>query len=435
MSIMYSVQPGGPLSGQIRVPGDKSISHRALMLGAIAEGVTHISGFLASQDTHATLNALRKMGASIEELSATQLMIRGVGMHGLTSPQQIIDCGNSGTSMRLLAGLLAGQGITAELTGDSSLSRRPMQRVAQPLTQMGALIETEPNGLPPLKIQACTHLHGITYTLPVASAQIKSALLLAGLYATGSITIVEPVPTRDHTERMLATFNYPIQTEDNKITLIGKNKLSATTMTIPADISSAVFFIVAASITPGSDLILLDVGVNPTRTGAIHILQTMGADISLQNKRMLGKEPVADIHVRYAPLHGIKIPSEWVSLVIDEFPALFIAAANAKGETILTDAEELRVKESDRIKVMAEGLARLGITAKPTPDGMHIQGGSYQGGTVHSHGDHRIAMAFTIAGIKAQGAIHIYDCDNIATSFPTFLELAQNCGIPVNDSQ
>lgn len=431
MTINYLIQPGDALRGQLRVPGDKSISHRALMLGAIAQGVTHIQGFLAGQDTVATLKVLQAMGVEIERSMATEVMVHGVGLRGLQAPQATLDCGNSGTSMRLLTGLLAAQNFSTTLVGDSSLNRRPMQRVVTPLTQMGAHITTAEHGYPPVKIFPVSQLHSIEYAMPVASAQVKSAILLAALFATGKTRVIEPATTRDHTERMLQAFAYPIDVTGNCISISGNGVLMATEITVPADISSAAFFLVAASITPNSDITLLDVGVNPTRTGVIDILRLMGADILLHNKRMFGGEPVADIQVRSAKLHGINIPENLVPLAIDEFPVLFIAAANAEGETVLTGAAELRVKESDRIQVMADGLKILGIHAEPTSDGMRIRGGKYGGGTIMTHGDHRIAMAFTIAGINAQAPIKITDCDNVATSFPDFLALAQSVGINI----
>lgn len=438
MSLCYLVEPSAAQRGNVRVPGDKSISHRALLMSAIAEGTTIISGFLAGHDTLATLRVLQAMGVIISEPqinTVADVMVQGVGLTGLQAPNHALDCGNSGTSMRLLAGLLAGQGFEVELIGDPSLSRRPMQRVVTPLMQMGAHLETAANGYPPLKIFPSNALQGIEYRTPVASAQIKSALLLAGLYARGTTTVIEPTATRDHTERMLAAFGIPLIIADNRVSVQGvkesKAKLMATSIAVPADISSAAFFMVAASITPGSDIVLSEVGINPTRTGVIDILQAMGADITFNNLRMLGGEPVADIHVRYAPLHGITIPEAWVPRAIDEFPVLFIAAANAQGETVLTGAHELRVKESDRIQAMAEGLTTLGVSAIPSAEGICIRGSAYGGGEIKSYSDHRIAMAFTVAGITARAPITIHDCDNVATSFPNFVELAQQCGMKI----
>ncbi|CAK0774126.1 3-phosphoshikimate 1-carboxyvinyltransferase [Gammaproteobacteria bacterium] len=333
--------------------------------------------------------------------------------------------------MRLMAGLLAGQTFDSVLVGDTSLSCRPMRRVIEPLTLMGAMIEASPAGTAPLRIHGERCLYGIDYPLSVASAQVKSALLLAGLYAAGRTTITEPAPSRDHTELMLAGFGYTVERQGAQVALTGGGLLRATEIEIPADLSSAAFFLVGAAITPGSDLILEHVGVNPTRTGILSILSAMGANLEVMNERMVGGEPVADLRVRYAPLHGIAIPPEWVPLAIDEFPALFVAAACAEGETLLTDAEELRVKESDRIQTMADGLHTLGIDATPTPDGIVIRGGQFESGEINSHGDHRIAMAFAMAALRAQGTLHILDCANVDTSFPNFAELARSVGLNI----
>jgi 3-phosphoshikimate 1-carboxyvinyltransferase len=426
----FFLTPGGALRGEVRVPGDKSISHRSVMLGALAEGETVISGFLQGEDTLATLAAFRAMGVVADGPDNGNLRIQGVGLHGLRPPAQPLDLGNSGTSMRLMCGLLAGQAFSTTLIGDASLTRRPMRRVTDPLAKMGAKIDASPQGTPPLHIHGGQPLQGIEYAMPVASAQVKSSLLLAGLYANGETCVTEPAPTRDHTERMLNGFGYPVSSKGNKICLRGKaGRLTGIHIDVPADISSAAFFMVGAAIAPGSDLVLHHVGINTTRTGIIHILSRMGAQIALLNPRQIGGELVADIHVRYAPLKGIEIPPETVPLAIDEFPALFIAAACAEGETVLTGAEELRVKESDRIQVMADGLATLGIDAQPTPDGIVIQGGKLGGGQIDSHGDHRIAMSFAMAALRAQGEIEILDCANVATSFPGFVELAQGAGL------
>ncbi len=435
MSLIYRVAPGGALTGRIRVPGDKSISHRSIMLGAIAQGTTHVTGFLEGEDTLATMNVFHALGVSIDGPLHGKVAIHGVGMHGLQAPRDILDCGNSGTSMRLLCGLLVGQSFDCELTGDDSLRRRPMRRVADPLTQMGAVIATAAEGRPPLKIHGVSDkLHGIDYRMLIASAQVKSALLLAGLYADGCTCVTEPAPTRDHTERMLAAFGCPIERIDHTVCVNGGSKLTATRIEVPADISSAAFFMVGASVAPGSDITLEHVGINRTRTGVIDILRRMGADLTLLNERTVGGEPVADIRVRYAELHGIGIPQELVPLAIDEFPALFIAAANARGETILSGAEELRVKESDRIQVMADGLRSIGVNADPTPDGMCIRGGAYHGGVVDSCGDHRIAMAFAMAALRAREMMVINDCANVATSFPGFVTLAHSTGLGIQES-
>jgi 3-phosphoshikimate 1-carboxyvinyltransferase len=435
MTHTFHALPGGLLTGTLRVPGDKSISHRSIMLGAIADGITQVTGFLEGEDALATMNAFRAMGVVIEGPTEGCVTVHGVGKHGLKAPQKSIDCGNSGTTMRLLSGLLAGQNFAVTLTGDDSLRRRPMARVTKPLTAMGAQIHAEEGGLPPLQIGATSALHGIDYVLPVASAQVKSAVLLAGLFASGKTSVTEPEPTRDHTERMLAAFGYPVQRTGATAVVTGVGRLTGTAIEVPADISSAAFFMVGASISPGSDITLSAVGVNPTRTGIIDILKLMGADITLQNPRLAGGEPVADIRVRYAPLQGIAVPEELVALAIDEFPVLFVAAANAQGQTLVTGAAELRVKESDRIQVMADGLSVLGVGATATPDGMIIEGGRpYGGGTINSHGDHRIAMSFAMAALCATAPITILDCANVATSFPGFGDLARQAGLRISTS-
>jgi len=439
MTLEYIVQPGGAVRGGVSVPGDKSISHRAIMLGSIARGTTRVAGFLEGEDALATMDIFRALGVRIEGPDRGQVVVHGVGMHGLRAPRQVLDCGNSGTSMRLIAGLLSAQPFDSELDGDASLRRRPMRRVADPLALMGARIETAEGGRPPLRIRGSPRLHAIEYALPVASAQVKSALLLAALYAEGTTRIIEPAPTRDHTERMLAGLGYAIRTEGNAVALAGGGELRAAAIDVPGDISSAAFFMVGASIAPGSDLILEHVGVNPTRTGAIDILQLMGADLAVVNERIVGGEPVADIRVRSAALRGIEIPERLVPLAIDEFPALFVAAACARGRTVLRGAAELRVKESDRIQVMADGLAALGVRAAPAPDGIEIHGaaaggignGTLRGGTIESHGDHRIAMAFAMAGLAASAPIVIRDCANVATSFPGFVDLARRTGLRI----
>jgi 3-phosphoshikimate 1-carboxyvinyltransferase len=415
--------PVASVSGEINVPGDKSISHRAIMLGAISNGITHVDGFLDGDDCLATIAAFRAMGVQIDGPHAQSVTIHGVGKHGLRKPSKQMDCGNSGTSMRLLTGILAAQSFDSQLTGDASLLNRPMNRVARPLMQMGAQINTAA-GRPPLKIRGGQSLQGITYTMPQASAQVKSCLLLAGLYAEGSTTVIEPEVTRDHTERMLAALGYSLQRSGNAITIDSQHTLNGTSIQVPGDISSAAFFMVAATITPGSYLKIRDVGINPTRTGVIDILTQMGANIHLEKQRQYGGEPAADIVVRYAPLKGIEIPTHLVPLAIDEFPIIFIAAACAQGKTILRGAEELRCKESDRISAMAKGLQQLGVEAIPTEDGMVIQGGTIGGGVVDSLHDHRIAMAFSIAGAVATAPITIQDCRNVTTSFPGFVDIA-----------
>ncbi len=442
------------INGDIRVPGDKSISHRSIMLGAIAEGDTHIHGFLEGEDALATLAAFRSMGVSIEGPENGEVVVHGVGLHGLSEPQEPLYLGNSGTSMRLLAGLLAGQSFPVILTGDASLTSRPMERIAAPLRKMGANIQTADKGRPPIVLGVTTRLTAIDYVLPVASAQVKSCVLLAGLYADGKTTTVEPVPTRDHTERMLRGFAYDVERDGAKASLQGGGSLQSTEVDVPADISSAAFFIVAATITENSDLLLRHVGVNPTRTGIIDILKLMGANIELSNKKEVGGEPVADIRVRSSKLKGINIPRRLVPLAIDEFPVIFVAAACAQGETVLTGAEELRVKESDRIQVMVDGLLALGVDAVATTDGAIIRGkqsglgamddeaiksgvgadagidaGIESSVDIKSHDDHRVAMSFAVASLISHCEIVIHDCDNVATSFPNFVGLAKVVGL------
>ena len=401
------------------------------MLGSLAHGTTEVEGFLEGEDALATIQAFRDMGVVIEGPHHGRVTVHGVGLHGLKAPAGALYMGNSGTSMRLLSGLLAAQPFDTTLTGDASLAKRPMNRVAKPLREMGAVIETGPEGRPPLTIRGGQTLKGMQYEMPMASAQVKSCLLLAGLYADGKTSVTEPAPTRDHTERMLQGFGYPVDVQGNVATVESGHSLTATRIEVPADISSAAFFLVAASIAENSELVLEHVGINPTRTGVIDILKLMGADISLENERTVGGEPVADIRVRSAKLKGIEIPEALVPLAIDEFPVLFIAAACAQGRTVLRGAEELRVKESDRIQVMADGLLALGAKVEPTPDGIIIDGGEFGGGEVWAHGDHRIAMSFSVASLRAKGTIVIHDCANVATSFPNFLELAAQVGLRV----
>ena len=428
---VFHLQPGGQVKGQVRVPGDKSISHRSIMLGSLADGITHVSGFLEGEDSLATLQAFRDMGVVIEGPHQGEVKIYGVGLNGLSQPPGPLYVGNSGTSMRLLSGLLAGQSFDSELTGDASLTKRPMERVAAPLRLMGAKVETGENGCPPVKVTGGQPLKGIDYAMPMASAQVKSCLMLAGLYAEGQTSVTEPAPTRDHTERMLQGFGYQVNASNGEIDLQGGGSLTSTNIDVPADISSATFFMVAAAISPDSDVILEHVGINPTRIGVINILQQMGANLELLNEREVGGEPVADIRIRYAPLKGIQIPEDQVPLAIDEFPALFIAAVCAEGETVLSGAEELRVKESDRIQAMVDGLKILGADIEGTPDGAIIRGSEIGGGVVESHDDHRIAMAFSVASLRASGNIEVRECNNVATSFPNFVELAQELGLNI----
>ena len=434
--VNFIVGSGGRLSGRFRVPGDKSISHRSIMFGSIADGTSHVSGFLQGEDSLNTLRAFRAMGVNIEGPDDLgQVTIQGVGIDGLKAPQQDLELGNSGTSMRLMSGLLAGQAFDLTLTGDRSLSKRPMKRVTEPLALMGAKVDTADGGKPPLKIHGAQSLRGIDYDMPMASAQVKSCLLLAGIYADGMTCVTEPATTRDHTERMLRAYGYSVNTEGSRICLSGGGRLTACDIDVPSDISSAAFYMVGASIAEGSDITLEHVGINPTRTGVIEILRLMGANIELLNSREVGGEPVADIRVRSSQLKGIHVPEHLVPLAIDEFPVLFVAAACADGETVVTGAEELRVKESDRIQVMADGLQALGVKAEATRDGMVIQGGDITGGKVHSQDDHRIAMAFTMAGLKASSNILIEDCENVNTSFPGFVALANKVGISISTEE
>lgn len=432
--IDYISLPVTGLSGHTHVPGDKSISHRAIIFGAIAEGVTHITGFLDSADTIATANVFREMGVRIDR-NVDSMTVHGVGLRGLQPPPAPLYFGNSGTSVRLLSGVLAGQRFNSELIGDESLMQRPMRRVVLPLKQMGATLDCTDKGTLPMRITGGSQLHGITYKTPVASAQLKSCLLLAGLYAQGATTIIEPAVTRDHTERMLPGFGCKVSTTDHTVVL-QPGSLTGTRVHVPGDISSATFFMVAASICPGADIVLENIGINPTRHAVIEILQLMGADIHVENiTRGQNVEPVANIHVKYRPLSAITIPAHLVPIAIDEIPALLIAAAYAQGTTILHDAAELRVKESDRIEAMAEGLTRLGVSVVTRPDGMEVTGGSIQGGTVNSFGDHRIAMAFAVSAIGAQAAVRILDCINVNTSFPGFVELANSLGMNIATEQ
>lgn len=426
------------IKGEIRVPGDKSISHRSIMLGALADGVTTIDGFLEGEDAIATVQAFRDMGVQIDGPHEGRVTVHGVGRDGLKPPSTDLYLGNSGTSMRLLSGILAGQSFASKLTGDTSLSRRPMRRVSDPLTGLGAVITTSSDGTPPVKISGGQRLTGCHTDMQVASAQVKSALLLAGLYAEGETSVTEPAPTRDHTERMLQGFGYPVKREGSTASVIGGSRLTACHIDVPSDISSAAFFLVAASIVPGSDLTLSHVGINPTRVGVLEILKLMGADIEVANAREIGGEPVADLRVCYAPLRGIDVPRAMVPLAIDEFPVLFIAACCAAGETLVTGAEELRVKESDRIQSMVDGLKALGASIEGTPDGAVIRGGGpqfrFESGTVEAYEDHRIAMAFSVAGLLCQGRVVVNGCVNVATSFPNFVGLARATGFPLTVS-
>ncbi len=424
----WTARTGAALRGTLSVPGDKSVSHRAIMFAALAEGVSRIEGFLEGEDARATEAVFRRLGVSIDAPGPGRRVVHGVGLHGLRGVDGPLDCGNAGTAMRLLAGLFAGQAFDTTLVGDASLSKRPMRRVTEPLARMGARIDTGEGGLPPLHIHGGTPLKGIEFETPVASAQVKSALLLAGLYAQGTTTVHEAQPTRDYTERMLAAFGWPIDFAPGHARLEGGHRLQAMDVTVPADFSSAAFFIVAATLIPGSELRLRRVGMNPRRVGLLHVLRLMGADIHAESADEQGGEPVADLVVRHAPLRGIEVPEEHVADMIDEFPVLFVAAACAEGATVVRGASELRVKESDRIGTVAAGLRALGIRVDETPDGATVHGGAPGGGRIDSHGDHRVAMAFAVAGQMASAPVRIDDIANVATSFPGFDAMAREVG-------
>ena len=424
----FKVTPSVLRDARLTVPGDKSVSHRALMLGSIAEGRTEVSGFLDGDDCLATAAAMRSLGVTIEQPSPTELLIQGVGLHGLRAPAADIDLGNSGTAMRLMAGLLSGQSFGSVLTGDTSLTGRPMGRIIKPLTQMGAAIESDCDGTPPLQISGGLQLHGIHYDLPMASAQVKSAVLLAGLYAEGTTSVTEPAVTRDHTERMLGAMGVRVVHDGNRIALNGGQSLRGTQVKVPADLSSATFIILGTLLSQDADIIIENVGVNPTRTGVIDILQAMGADISLENRQLLGKEPVADIRVRASQLQGGPVDPALVSLAIDEFPALFVAAACARGKTTFSGIGELRVKESDRIAAMADGMRRLGIQVDESADGAVVHGGRFTGGEVESFHDHRVAMSLAMAATIADDEVMIRDVDNVDTSFPGFCDCVAAIG-------
>jgi len=429
----YVAGPGGKIEGELTVPGDKSISHRALMFGGIAEGDTEITGFLAGEDCLATLRALQSLGVRIERPEEEHVFVHGVGPDGLRPAAAALDMGNAGTAIRLFMGLLAPQRFNSTLIGDESLMRRPMERVAGPLRMMGANIQTH-DGKPPVEIHASPGMRAIEYTLPVASAQVKSAILLAGLQSFGRTHVTEPAPSRDHTERMLASFGVEVLREGAKVAIEGGQTLRGTHVRVPGDFSSAAFFIVAGCLAAENGLLLRNVGVNPTRTGLIEMLRQMGADIRVhpQATADANGEPIADIEVRKSRLRGIKVPESLVPLSIDEFPVFFVAAACAEGETLVRGALELRVKESDRLAAMAQGLTALGVENQLLADGLWIRGTDrFGGGTIDSHGDHRIAMSFAIASLKARAPIEILDVANVATSFPGFVTLARKAGLQI----
>lgn len=429
----FLVTPSKVRDASVTVPGDKSVSHRALMLGSIAEGRTEVSGFLAGEDCLATLAAMRAMGVDIQQASATEMSIEGVGLHGLRGADADLDLGNSGTAMRLMTGLLAGQGFDSVLIGDESLSGRPMGRIIKPLSSMGAKIESR-DGKPPLIIRGQDKLQAIDYELPMASAQVKSAVLLAGLYADGTTRVTEPAVTRDHTERMLGSMGVSVVTNSGTIAITGGQHLRGCVVSVPADLSSAAFVMLAALLAENADIQIKNVGVNPTRTGVINILQSMGADITLENPQLLGEEPVADIRVRSSKLRGGIVDPALVSLAIDEFPILFVAAAAALGKTVFSGIGELRVKESDRISAMADGMRMLGISVDETPDGATVHGGRFSGGIVQSCGDHRVAMSLALAGTIASDEVIVDDVAAVDTSFPGFRDVMAAFGAEISVS-
>lgn len=426
----FKVTPANVADASISVPGDKSVSHRALLLGSIASGRTEVSGFLAGDDCLATLAAMKTLGVDIQQPSATEMSIEGVGLHGLQAATKDLDLGNSGTAMRLMAGLLSGQPFDSVLSGDESLNSRPMGRVVEPLQQMGANISSRENR-PPLTILRVDKLRSINYTLPVASAQVKSAVLLAGLYATGITCVTEPAITRDHTERMLRSMGVTVTVTNRRISIAGGQSLRGCQIQVPADLSSASFVILAVVLADNADVLIKNVGVNPTRTGVIEILQGMGAEISFENPQLFGEEPTADIRVRSSRLQGGTVNPDLVSLAIDEFPVLFVAAAAASGKTVFSGLGELRVKESDRIAAMAAGLRILGIEVDESEDGAVVQGGRFGGGTVQSHGDHRVAMSLAVAGSIATDDVIVENVAAVQTSFPGFQDCMAAIGADI----
>lgn len=426
----FKVTPSKVSDASLTVPGDKSVSHRALLLGSIASGRTEVSGFLPGDDCLATLAAMRALGVDIRRPGATEITVAGVGLNGMQAPANDLDLGNSGTAMRLMAGLLCGQQFDSVLEGDESLSGRPMGRIITPLLAMGADIRSR-EGSPPLVISATGGLQAIDYELPMASAQVKSAILLAALYATGTTRVTEPAITRDHTERMLRSMGGTVTVANGRISIAGGQTLRGCQVQIPADLSSAAFVILAALLAEDADVLIENVGVNPTRTGVIDILQSMGAEISLENAQLLGNEPVADIRVRSSRLQGGVVDADLVSLAIDEFPVLFVAAAAASGKTEFKGIGELRVKESDRIAVMADGMRILGIEVDEFDNGAVVHGGRIAGGSVHSHGDHRVAMSFAVAGTIAADEVIVEDVAAVDTSFPGFQDCMASMGADI----
>ncbi len=431
--IDLQVSGGKDFCSEINIPGDKSISHRAIILSSVAHGHSIIKNFLMGEDTLATLRAMQSLGVNIF-VKEQAVIVEGVGLQGLQASASSIDVGNAGTAMRLLTGLLAGQPFYSVLIGDASLVKRPMARIVTPLHQMGAKIAMTKEGTAPLQITGKQNLRGIHYVMPIASAQVKSCLLLAGLYADGKTTLIEPSFSRDHTERLLAAFSYPIEKNCYQISLEGKKELQGTEIFVPGDLSSAAFFVVAALITPGAELVIKNVGINSTRLGFLHILRLMGGKIDIVEKGEQSNEPIADLYIRYSALRGIVIPPQQVASAIDEFPILFIAAACAQGQTILKGAQELRFKESDRIATMAAGLSQLGIEVQVFTDGLAITGGELRGGVVESLGDHRVAMAFIIAANRAKDPLLVKNCSNIKTSFPNFVDLTSQLGLNIRSN-
>ena len=434
----FEARPAQRVSGAMEVPGDKSISHRALMISGLADGTSEVTGFLASEDCLATLRAMRDLGVNIERPGPTHVIVHGAGLRGLKKAGHALDMGNAGTAMRLFTGLLSAQEFASTLIGDASLMQRPMERVAKPLRQMGADVRTR-EGKPPVEIGASPGLTGIDYVMPVASAQVKSAVLLAALYARGVTSVSSPGICRDHTERMLQSCGVQVTTEGLRSRLEPPPRLASQRLNVPGDFSSAAFFIVAGVLGAGGDgLLIRNVGMNPTRSGLLDILRGMGADIEVLRMGASGAEPVADLKVRKSALEGVAVPESLVPIAIDELPILFIAAACARGETLVTGAQELRVKESDRIAAMSAGLCALGVAHEVLPDGMRIhgrpQGAAFGGGEIDSHGDHRVAMSFAVASLRASAPIRIRDVANVATSFPGFSDLACRAGLDIAES-
>ena len=427
----FRIEPSNSLIGKVNIPGDKSISHRAIILAAIADGESRIKNLLQGEDTLATIRVFQKMGVNIKN-DGDIIIVKGVGLYGLSAENPTFYFGNSGTSVRLLSGLLSAQNFSSQLIGDESLMKRPMFRIINPLQKMNAKINCTDLGTLPIKIEGGQKIEGIEYELPIFSAQLKSCLLLAGLYAEGTTKIIENMVTRDHTERMLANFSHSVIKKGNQISIKKANRLIGCEIIVPGDFSSAAYFIVAAILTPNSNIIIENVGVNPTRNAMIKIMKLMGADVELKNERLESGEPVATIYAKTSKLIGINIPEELVPVAIDELPIILVAAACAKGKTKLSGAAELRVKESDRIQSMLDGFISLGIKVKALEDGMIIEGGQYNGGVINSNDDHRIAMAFSIAGIIAKAPIIINSCKNVATSFPGFVDTAKHLGMNID---